>query len=792
MQDASIYLTDSNYDLSASTDDLLAPAPKRRKVEETFPELHQRLMQGDVEAFAAVFANPSHAHKFKVINGTKLIKPQDLSDILDENYPPLTRLLLKESDYFQVFSILAVSPYAPSAKIYAKRFVGILLKHNINFNFSEVIIKLLESQVRYNTNESLKAKTSKFNEVIEAVLPFSFTKSGIERLEKNKETIKKLLKNIFNLISPEMNDLEKVVLLLFKSLKFRNAAGILGEKENISPLIQAIRVNNFELVKAFYQMPLYPMTKREYCEIILFQLKNQHLYDFSYANFGRFSSRDLQDEIIQKIRRNEVGIEILVTLYGEFPERYLDYNDANAYFFKDQLKLLKKGDVSANAKMIRRINQLWKKKPAPLNLTNEDAIIKMRSYFKNSQACLNQRVYSGNQYSRTVPFYPVEFLVRSGDIALLEEFIGYGIDVNFYNQIPALALAISLDADFEFIKKLFLAGASPYLILPNTITPFLDGCRLQNAIEVAVQKNRLDVLELFYQHGVDLNFSKESILLVAAHFKNASAFQFLLEKNISLTSHSGFLISHFDGVLNEPEILKVLVQMDRIREVDYRGQTALHVAISKKNIPATKQLLQAGLDPNLTDILGRNCLSLAIACMSYEIIDILMTMGTTFQVVHESLINAYISKFQNAEIKTKLLSYIERFKNGLVVQKSYFAAFPQEMIQVDEIEPEEQFASLTADLTQVLNVINTADNELPMPEAMLSSSSQLSSSTAQVAETSMVAQNSEISAAPSTASLTGELNTGFNDEFFESLFNTDTNNRENLLSSSNIGSPRTF
>lgn len=733
MQDSSIFLNNSR-------DDLLQPAAKRQKTGSTFPELHQRVLQGDAKALEEIFQDPIHTHKFKVINGTELLKLEEILGIIDENYKPLISRLFRFEYLDSIFRYFCSLDYE-QAKHYTFMVLDIITNEKVSFYLISFYASLL-NQIKAERLKSQKTgelKKSNIAAVMEATLPFLLTTRSRESLLKQASNLKKSFNEIVELIGSEIGDLERLVLVSFKRCPSFNDF-FFDLKRTLTPMLIAIKQNNFALVKELYLMGEYPLSAAEYAEFIVFKLKFQHEHDFSYWNFSRVGTKQWQDALVDKICKSEVAPNIWLMIYGLNYQRYLCRTSNLLNFFIKQEKFFKKNDKSEDAEFIRSFNRNSENYCGllipELGMSFEQSIkIKL-----NTQSNFVVRIIVDN---KVVLLSPIEFAIANRREDLVIEFINSGVDVSFYINTPPLILAIQNDFSIETIQALLLAGASPYLQFQTAGT----------ALTYAALKNRFDVLELFYSFGIDLDFGATSFkpIVVGITSDNPQMVKFLIEHKVSTRDSANISWLNLAIVHNKLEAARVFL------ELGLGNERYGHISVvnSCRTVEAAHLLLQYGFDPHNDNCLFDNILLQAIRLRHEEFIRMAMKLGV-------SPLDPSIQKLiiQSETLKPELTKYLEDYKLGLITKKSYYEAFPVALPEEPEFsyntifsqvgEPQDEYAQQP--LSPLLQRVDTPS----LPENIGS-----------IATTSLSATTTSQTIQPQTSAVVE-----INDDFFNVMFSS--------------------
>ena len=649
MQDSSIFLNDD--------DDLLPPPAKRQKLE-TFPELHKRVLNGDAEALTEILNNPSHANKFKTINGTDSLELELLSEAIDENYPPLVSRLMASRDIPYIFASFSKLDYK-KAKFYTKRFVELIFDNDEPQLFQNLATKLLfnSKNILSNSKKEPNPEVSNFSAVFEELISWHlFVKNS------KPDHISNIINGFLSLIGSEMGDLERLIVIFYKSQALR---GILSNtfKDDKTPMSAAIKQNNFDLVRELYLMGEYPMTQQEYLEFLIFKLNNQNEVNFSYSSFARFSTQDFQVCLILFLQTKNMGASIFQSIYGENFERYIVKHNKSLDYFRAEEKKLKPTDNSPLALSIRRFNS-----------SNHCAVVIPTGNLNPVDSIKRQLRQQANFFVRvnTFELSPLEFALRvNRDEELVKDFINLGANPNFYKNVSPLDLSIQLDFSIETIRALFFAGASPY------IKRYDSPC---TALTTATVKKREDVLELFHSNGVNLDFGYNSLnaMFFALDADDERMVKFLLERNVSTISSAGLIWAFVAISKNKLKAAKALLDFEVEKNVNLSHLDRAFV--NCKTVEAAHLLMQSGIDPH--DVPAPHNLMVAgIQYKNEDMINLGMLLGVS--PFHPSILQLIRS---SEKLKPELIKYYKDYKSGLITKKTYFEVFPPQIPEADSLQ----------------------------------------------------------------------------------------------------------
>lgn len=650
MQDSSIFLNDDD-------NDLLPPPAKRQKLA-TFPELHKRVLNGDAEALTEILNNPSHANKFKVINGAGALEFEQILEVIDENYQPLVSRLMTRRYIPYIFASFSKLDYK-KAKFYTKRFVELIFDNDESQLFQNLATKLLSVSKNSlsNSKKEPNPKVTNFSAVFEELISWSFfVKSS------KPDDISNIINQFLSLIGSEMGDLERLIVIFYKSQALR---GILSNtfKDDKTPMSTAIKQNNFDLVRELYVMGEYPMTQRGYLEFLIFKLNNQNEVNFSYSSFTRFSTQDFQDVLMSFLHSSRTDASFLQRLYGENFDRYISKNNLSLTYFAGENKKYKPRDSSPIAQTIRRFNSL-----------NHCAVVIPMGNLNPVQSIKKQLLHQASFFVRFDKFElsPLEFALRvNRDEELVKDFINLGADPNFYKNVSPLDLAIELDFSIETISALFFAGASPYI--KRSDSP----C---TALTTATVKKREDVLELFHSNGVNLDFGYNSLntMFFALDADDERMVKFLLERNVSTTSNAVNIWVFVAISKNKLKAAKALLDFEVEKNGNLSGLS--HAFVECKTVEATHFLMQSGIDPHDVPTI-HNLLATGIQNKNEDMINLGMLLGVS--PLHPMILKL----IKNSEkLKPELIKYYKDYKAGLITKKTYFEVFPQQLPEADSLQ----------------------------------------------------------------------------------------------------------
>lgn len=640
-----------------STDDLLPPPAKRQKLE-TFPELHQRVLKGDAEALTEIFNNPSHTYKFNVINGVTLLNFEQLLEAIDENYTPLVSRFFTDRNAHIVFNQLAKLDYE-KAKYYSNRFTILMLNYGESPDFANLVqsILVIVKKIRLNPTIAQDFKQPNFGAILEEILSWPNLIKGL-----NANSFTTALNEIIPLISSKIEDLERVILTCCKAETVKEYFKNL--KVGTTPMLVAIKQNNFDLVRELYLMGEYPMAQREYLEFLIFKLNKQNEVNFSYSSFARFSTQDFQNEFISFLKTSRIGVSFFQTLYGENFDRYIVKHNISLDYFRAEEKKLKPTDNSPLALSIRRFNS-----------ASHYAVFIPTGNLNPAESIKKQLLQQASFFVRVDKFElsPLEFALRvNRDEELVKDFINLGADPNFYKNASPLDLAIELDFSIETISALFFAGASPYI--KRSDSP-------HTALTAAVAKKREDVLELFHSNGVNLNFGYDCVkpILGAVELDDENMIKFLLKRNVPAIDNIGRPLIYRAIYGNKLKAAKALLDF----EVEKNGNLSalVHALGFCQNVEAAHLLMQSGIDPHDAILVLTNLLRVGIQLKNEDLINMAIKLGVS--PLHTSVLQLIIT---SEKLKPELLKYFEDYKAGLITRKTYFEAFPPQLPEADSLQ----------------------------------------------------------------------------------------------------------
>lgn len=705
MQNAPIIIDDDYNGLEM-------PAAKRQKLEAKFSDLHQRVLQKDTDALLEILSNPVHAHKFNVINSVAELNPEYVLEVIDEAYSPLVSALLRPQ-YLRVTLLqISKSDYA-TAKDYAERLFKFWSKSSV-ISFPALLIetlKLIEKKTRPLPNRfALQKGIYDLTAVCEVIIGLSSQPSCKEDLLDNYEIIDRKLKILSGLVSHEMGDLEKVFVVLYKNYNFFQ--NILSRnQQGYSLFFNACRMQNYQLAKELYLLPEYNISMEAYLEFMMFQVKSQHLYDFSFARFMRVGAATLQHELAVRIQMGSLAPSMISRVYGSLPEKYFTRCSFLEDFFTKRYKALKPTDVSEDAQVIRKYQEVIKATPLDVNIgLQTDLVNLIRS---SLTVCVNARFFNIINRQMKQFFSPVEMainLIANNQEDILQELINLGIDVNYYFNKPPLAEAVERGLSLGHIKLLLNAGASPYL---ESHDP------KKNAILVALSKRRYDVLDSFYQRGFALDFCPQHLRPTNYAIENddIEMLRFLLERNVPYFDYEGWTMLDKAVYQSKLGVVKGLLHLGygSIRGKN-TGKSALAFV---RNADVAKVLIQYGLDPHEVFSDNSNFLTACFKTQDAKLIRLAMNLGVAPRLLTKELIGS----LKSVALRNELLKYTYNYSVGLIQPKSFFEVFPMEMQAILAVQ-----ANSTQETNYMTSVLNAASTYSSSSSVEFQATTNLSSS----------------------------------------------------------------
>lgn len=239
-------------------------------------------------------------------------------------------------------------------------------------------------------------------------------------------------------------------------------------------------------------------------------------------------------------------------------------------------------------------------------------------------------------------------------LEIIRQLLHYGADINVTDKMGFPAFVRSMEArDYESLKLFLEQGANVNYVYPKlekipndyrtywllniaaTPTPnillmmeyganVLDKRHsIHNALHIiASSKADIEVVKIFIEKGVgidDLNDSGQSPLhLFCENPNNLPCIVYLLEKgaNPNILDNDGYSPLH-KAVLRQydaSETIKMLVQFGiNIDQTDYRGHTALSLAINKEAEASVKTLIEQGASTKIPLADGSSAYDLALS-----------------------------------------------------------------------------------------------------------------------------------------------------------------------------------
>lgn len=649
------------------TEDGALPPAKRLKITETapaqaatpftpsatFPELHQRTISGDGSAFAEIFKNPVFAHKYKVINGAEQLQETEILPILNEGYPALLKVLFQ--DVIKV--ITAIGRLNNDAAInHAKLFHKQVRAHVNEINDKKLFLMCLEAAIADHKKSSATQGSTSYSYWVIAEYLLGRLESSFNRLSDPLNTFQNLFPNLFMqlvlLIDSRMGDVEKMIVMIYKSAVLRNRTR--DNRFYSSPFGAAISKHNFELVRTLYLMDEYKLSTEEYFEFILFKAEFHQTHDMSYGTFAREDTSSLQYVLMDKTTFK--GFSYFRKIYGENFEKFLKRSGYFPTLCIQQFKSLKAEDKSEDAETLRQYKNFLDLNPVDQSVHNslDEAVISAREQLPRYVNFAINLSIGGKIESLT----PMELAIKTKNEGVIEEFLNLGADPNFYFTNPPLALAIKEGLSIEIIYKLLSAGASPYLGKVNAIT-------------LAANNKRIDILNLFHSCGISLDFGDfyKRPIIIAIEEDDSQMMRFLLQRNVSPVIEYTHII-HFAAQESKLNALTVILELGYGQTVDSFGYTPLHTAAWCGSAESLHILMNKDLDPHAKTNSGISCLGLAILSKNSEKIRLFLSLGVSMGTVNHDISKSF-KELEDNSLKSEISQYREKYNRGLITPKKY-------------------------------------------------------------------------------------------------------------------------
>jgi ankyrin repeat protein/L-ascorbate metabolism protein UlaG (beta-lactamase superfamily) len=226
-------------------------------------------------------------------------------------------------------------------------------------------------------------------------------------------------------------------------------------------------------------------------------------------------------------------------------------------------------------------------------------------------------------------FTPLLSSAAGGQGYTVHYLIGKGADVNAKTQQGINALMIASqnsESDVDFAKSLINLGLS---------VDEVDNYGRQ-AISIAASTNRADLIELYVEHGADVNFTPEDgwsplLYSVARQSKEATFKLIELGADVHVVNSSGFSLFYLAVKEGDLEVVGRLIEKGidiNLQETNF-GYSPLNFASIGGNIDIVNLLLESNADYMLADNEGVTPIQYAARYGHKEIVDLLKAKGAS-------------------------------------------------------------------------------------------------------------------------------------------------------------------
>lgn len=218
---------------------------------------------------------------------------------------------------------------------------------------------------------------------------------------------------------------------------------------------------------------------------------------------------------------------------------------------------------------------------------------------------------------------------------LLEALLKAGVNLNatFERDDSALHLAVEAN-DPSLVDFLMKNGANPTLTNGHMETP----------VHMAARNNHLDLVRLFFAHGIASDFradpsdsSMAPLIIAAVSGGHLSMLELLREHHASVNvdPHSNFAVSPLLTAIaayqlvpsNQMEVISWLLEHGAdANEKNIYGKVIFHEAVLRNRMDMTQLLIQHGASVHLQNVVGNTALHIA-APRSLELIPLLLAQG---------------------------------------------------------------------------------------------------------------------------------------------------------------------
>ena len=237
-------------------------------------------------------------------------------------------------------------------------------------------------------------------------------------------------------------------------------------------------------------------------------------------------------------------------------------------------------------------------------------------------------------------------------IEVLQAIIDHGADVNATNKKNETVLTVAIINKNEGAINVLLNASAD----PNIADDAYGDSSLHKAVR---QECSIEVLQAIIDCGANVNATNKetrTALAVACMVNNEGAVKVLLDAradpNITDDTYGDTCLHKALTGDCSIQVLQAIIDYGAdVNATNKRNESALAIACFLKNKGAINVLLNAGADPNITDVNGNTCLSRA-ACgsCSKEVIQIIISHGADVNATNKSNTTALMEVCQNRNV----------------------------------------------------------------------------------------------------------------------------------------------
>jgi uncharacterized protein len=203
---------------------------------------------------------------------------------------------------------------------------------------------------------------------------------------------------------------------------------------------------------------------------------------------------------------------------------------------------------------------------------------------------------------------PIIATIENNDIKKLKEMISSGLDLNEIDDAGRTAVMIAvIHRKYKFLEELINAGADLNL---------RDIINLETALMFSISMNDIISTKMLIDAGADPNIQDQhgkTALYYADPYKELDAFKYLLsynKTNINIKKRNDYNALMYYIISTSNQILEPILINSGIdlNSQNYKGDTALMLAVSNKREKVIDELIKAGADLNILDYRGYSAL----------------------------------------------------------------------------------------------------------------------------------------------------------------------------------------